>query len=53
MLSGARLPEGEEEWAALRSALTGVRQHLRSDSSVDLLLSDLKDFVAMVGWPAH
>lgn len=48
VLAGARLPDGEEEWATLRSALAGVRSHLRSDSSVDLLLSDLKDFVSMV-----
>lgn len=48
VLAGARLPESEEEWSALRSAITGVRQHLRGHTSVDLLLSDLKDFVAMV-----
>ena len=29
VLSGARLPESEEEWSALRAALASVRQHLR------------------------
>ncbi|KAL4448314.1 hypothetical protein ABPG75_005533 [Micractinium tetrahymenae] len=48
VLAGARLPEGEEEWTALRAALASVRQHLRPDSSVDLILGELRDFVAMV-----
>lgn len=48
VLAGARLPESEEEWAALRAALTGVRQHLRPDSSVDLIMAELRDFVQMV-----
>lgn len=48
VLSGARLPESEDEWAALRAALGGVRQHLRADSSVDLLFDELRDFVGMV-----
>ena len=48
MLSGARLPESEEEWVALRAALAALRQHLRADSSVDQLTAELRDFVAMV-----
>lgn len=92
VLAGARLPESEEEWAALRAALAGVRQHLRrcggeprkscaatpgrlaaaghaplqlwpaitnvlsprlvpcacSDTSVEALHRELRDFVAMV-----
>lgn len=48
VLAGARLPESEEEWAALRTALAGVRQHLRPDSSLDLVVADLRDFVQMV-----
>lgn len=48
MLSGARLPESEEEWQALHTALTSVRQHLRADTSVDALHAELRDFVGMV-----
>lgn len=48
VLAGARLPESEEEWAAVRSALLSVRQHLRTDTSVDRLHGELRDFVAMV-----
>jgi hypothetical protein len=48
VLSGARLPESEEEWSALRAGLLGLRTHLRPDSSPDRLHTELHEFVAMV-----
>ena len=48
VLAGARLPESEEEWSALRTALAGVRKHLRPDTSVERLHAELRDFVGMV-----
>lgn len=48
VLSGARLPESEEEWSVLHAALAGVCQHLRADTSVERLMGELRDFVGMV-----
>ena len=46
VLQGARLPEEEGEWGELLAALRGVRMHLRPNTSVELVMSELRGAAA-------